>query len=106
MRRRCLDCFTFISGNRSRCVGCRRTKERQRTAGRSSTVRDRLRKALNTTGSARCYLCGQTFPARYLELDHVIELADGGADHETNIRPACKSCHTKKTEQARRDRNG
>ena len=38
------------------------------------------------------------------ELDHIIELADGGADDDTNRQGLCKPCHQAKTDAARADR--
>lgn len=32
-----------------------------------------------------------------IHVDHIIPLADGGADDETNYRGLCKHCHSKKT---------
>jgi 5-methylcytosine-specific restriction protein A len=31
------------------------------------------------------------------ELDHIIPLARGGFDHESNLQPLCETCHAKKT---------
>lgn len=39
-----------------------------------------------------------------VEFDHVVPLADGGADHESNMQGLCLDCHRRKTaiEQQRR----
>jgi len=41
-----------------------------------------------------------------VELDHIVELADGGAALDrSNVMFRCRSCHVRKTQQAKRDRN-
>ena len=45
-----------------------------------------------------CYLCGLKIQAGQLwDVEHRIPLALGGADNETNMSPAHKSCHAPKT---------
>lgn len=43
-------------------------------------------------GNSTCYLC----KAEAQELDHVVPLSKGGADHVLNHRPACVSCNRRK----------
>jgi 5-methylcytosine-specific restriction endonuclease McrA len=45
-----------------------------------------------------CHLCGQPFtdPTDPPVLDHVTPRARGGSDHETNLKPAHRSCNGKK----------
>jgi len=41
-----------------------------------------------------------------VELDHIVELVDGGAPLDrSNVMFRCRSCHVRKTQQAKRDRN-
>lgn len=46
-----------------------------------------------------CHLCGDKIDGtrEAWELEHVIPLAMGGDDDETNVAPAHKSCHAAKT---------
>jgi 5-methylcytosine-specific restriction protein A len=44
-----------------------------------------------------CHLCGGYIRGKPWEVEHVIPLAMGGADDETNMRPAHKACHAPKT---------
>jgi 5-methylcytosine-specific restriction protein A len=46
-----------------------------------------------------CHLCGGYIHGKPWEVEHVIPLAMGGADDETNMRPAHKVCHAPKTAQ-------
>lgn len=49
-----------------------------------------------------CHICG--YPGG-TEVDHVEPLAEGGADDESNLRPAHVECHKRKTaEEAARGR--
>lgn len=49
-----------------------------------------------------CHLCGQ--PGATIA-DHVVALAEGGADSSENLRPAHPGCHARKTaEEAARGR--
>lgn len=43
----------------------------------------------------KCYLCGEP----YSTIDHVKPLAAGGANLPANLRPACKSCNSKKKDR-------
>ena len=49
-----------------------------------------------------CHLCGNPGAT---QVDHVIPLAEGGADDETNLAPIHEHCHREKTQaEARRAR--
>lgn len=51
-----------------------------------------------------CNAQGKTTPAT--EVDHIRPLAEGGTHDETNLQPFCKSCHSRKTNEDRRDKTG
>jgi 5-methylcytosine-specific restriction endonuclease McrA len=45
-----------------------------------------------------CRLCGQRRRARELDVDHIVEIARGGAALEySNLQTVCRSCHREKT---------
>lgn len=58
-----------------------------------------------------CHVCGKQYSAEQLVNDHVLPVAEGGADDVTNMAPCCtgpstSGCHEAKTaEEARRGRN-
>lgn len=47
-----------------------------------------------------CRACG----ALATEVDHILELADGGTHERSNLRSLCSACHLTKTGQARHER--
>lgn len=52
----------------------------------------------------KCVKCGQT---NGLEVDHIIEIADGGPQFElSNLQTLCHQCHLDKTAQGRHNRIG
>ena len=44
-----------------------------------------------------CHICGQSVVGKRWEVEHIIPLALGGADDESNWAPAHKACHAPKT---------
>ncbi len=44
----------------------------------------------------RCQYCGDAFPQKQLNLDHVVPLSRGGASSWDNVVCACIECNTKK----------
>lgn len=44
-----------------------------------------------------CHICGQKIFGKEWDAEHVIPLALGGADDDSNLRPAHKACHGIKT---------
>lgn len=103
LRKRCLDCSNITNGG-ARCLACKQRTQRERNARRNPALRRQLRQDLEYHGGANCYICHDWQPAHYLELDHVVELEDGGQDDPANIRPACKRCHRRKSAESRRAR--
>jgi 5-methylcytosine-specific restriction protein A len=44
-----------------------------------------------------CHICGLSVVGKPWEVEHIIPLALGGADDESNWAPAHKACHAPKT---------
>jgi len=44
-----------------------------------------------------CQYCGRRPPDVILEADHMVPVADGGEDHESNMVTACKDCNAGKS---------
>ena len=91
-----------------------RAKNKVKQANRGKTpVAARLYRTLRSVGIERCATCVLTFPARFLRIDHVKPLADGGRDVLGNLQILCVNCHrvksaTESTERAyaAREREG
>lgn len=49
----------------------------------------------NKTGGY-CVYCSEPLNFRQFHIDHVVPRNSGGADHLTNMLPACSSCNTSK----------
>ena len=64
---------------------------------RSRTRKDRAAVFMKTDG--RCWKCGQRLAARGWVEEHVVPLADGGADDIGNKMPSCVKCATEKTSE-------
>lgn len=86
---------------------------RVRPATVSATVRTRgstwmaTRDRILARDCGLCQVCmraGRLTLAR--DVDHVRELADGGADADGNLQAICRPCHEAKTEAARLARLG
>ena len=55
-------------------------------------------KRIAATYGWRCAACGELLPAAF-QIDHVVPLADGGADDESNMQSLCPGCHADKTQR-------
>lgn len=47
----------------------------------------------------QCRVCKRVLLPKQMIRDHVINLADGGADDTTNEQPICQPCHDAKTQR-------
>lgn len=97
-RRPCLDCGELGEPGASRCVAHSASKERYRKQSRGKTpVANRAYRELRKLPCERCATCGLLFPPAYLNVDHIMALADGGGDSYGNIQFLCRDCHREKS---------
>lgn len=60
---------------------------------------DALKRSVKARDGNKCVKCGITseqvksVPGLYLEVDHIIRLADGGTNRMTNLQTLCSVCH-------------
>jgi 5-methylcytosine-specific restriction protein A len=47
----------------------------------------------------RCARCPGQFLASGVDIDHIVPLAKGGEDIESNVQVLCKACHKAKTRE-------
>lgn len=55
------------------------------------------KKRIAAAGEWSCAMCKSLLPASF-QIDHVIPLADGGADDASNMHALCANCHADKTQ--------
>lgn len=61
--------------------------------GGTSTEWKRLREQAFRIYGTSCVICGEVAK----EIDHIIELDQGGLDEIGNLQPLCTDCHKRKT---------
>lgn len=58
----------------------------------------RVRIRVFDTNKGCCHICGRRIAGgEYWQADHVIALCNGGANRESNLKPACRNCCYAKT---------
>jgi 5-methylcytosine-specific restriction protein A len=73
----------------------------RRTKARS--VSEARKKAVAATQGWKCSACNNVLSATY-EVDHIIELQDGGSNEVENLTAMCRNCHGDKTLRERLSR--
>jgi 5-methylcytosine-specific restriction endonuclease McrA len=91
----------------ARCVECSRPLASHRTPYCSRTCQwkfhghyfwDSARSYVMLRDRYRCQICGVRRRARELDVDHIVEIARGGAALEySNLQTVCRQCHRSKT---------
>ncbi|MFJ6380479.1 HNH endonuclease [Kitasatospora sp. NPDC092039] len=66
---------------------------------RGNSAAARLRKQLRRAGRATCGACALDFLPSAVDVDHVVPLALGGEDVDSNVWSLCRPCHKAKTRQ-------
>lgn len=79
---------------------CRQRENRKRGA-KGSHTREQLKARIDFY-NGRCYLCGELADT----IDHVIPIACGGSEWPANLRPACRSCNSRKGKKSLLDIGG
>ncbi len=97
---RCVECFGPLPSPRAQY--CSRAC-RWRFHGRYFW--DAARTVVFRRDRYTCRHCGRRYPRRHLEVDHVLEIAAGGAALDyANLQTLCKPCHRAKTSSFLRGR--
>ncbi len=110
-RRPCMDCRVNRSKpGKARCVECDKPRLDEKNGRRRTLTAEggaaQLRAEVRAAGGWVCQGdCREWHRAADLEIDHIIELEDGGADTADNVQPLCKIDHRKKSRDSRRARN-
>ena len=69
-------------------------------SGRGGRPWRRLKDEMHLRDGYTCRSCGLV--SMKLELDHIINKAQGGTDDESNLQSLCAECHKKKTQKESR----
>ncbi|MCX0337428.1 HNH endonuclease [Acinetobacter radioresistens] len=69
-------------------------------SGRGGRPWRRLKQKIHLRDEWTCCSCGRV--THELELDHIVNVAQGGTDDETNLQSLCVECHKKKTSKESR----
>ena len=69
-------------------------------SGRGGRPWRRLKAKIHLRDGWTCQSCGRVTQA--LELDHIVNVAQGGTDDESNLQSLCVECHKKKTQMESR----
>ena len=97
-RRPCLDCGALGEPGQSRCRAHASTVESERRQVRGKTpVANKLSRTLRNLPAERCRSCDLVYPPRFLNVDHIVPLIDGGTDVLDNLQILCVDCHRLKT---------
>jgi len=98
------------------CVECGKTLRSHRTPYCSRTCRwrfhghyfwDSARSYVLFRDRYTCRVCRRRLKARELDVDHIVEIAVGGAALEySNLQTVCRRCHREKTVRFLRSRSG
>ena len=82
----------------SRCREHASIVDGQRRQVRGKTpVANKLSRTLRNLPAERCRSCELVYPPRFLNVDHIVPLIDGGADVLANLQILCIDCHRHKT---------
>ena len=68
--------------------------------GRGGRPWRRLKQKIHLRDEWTCCSCGRV--TMELELDHIVNVAQGGTDDEVNLQSLCVPCHKKKTSKESR----
>ncbi|MFF2406728.1 HNH endonuclease [Streptomyces sp. NPDC058092] len=106
MRTRCLDCRDWAT-HKGRCPTHHKAYEngrayqshskRRAAIARGNNAASRLRKRVRDAVSGTCVMCLGSFLPSQVDIDHVVPLARGGEDVDSNVQVLCKRCHKTKT---------
>jgi len=106
MRTRCLDCRGWAT-HAGRCrvhhadYNARRSVQshakRRAAIARGNNAAVKMRRAVRKANGAHCATCMGWYLPSHIDIDHVLPLAKGGEDIETNVQALCKHCHKVKT---------
>lgn len=99
---RFMDWFSTLATNEQagRIAGVRRTLQPKAPANKRAVAR-KHRWMIAHRQSYVCATCNMLLHPKGFDIDHVVELRDGGKDELDNLQALCSTCHAKKTRTRR-----
>ena len=76
----------------------REMERRRRTSYRLAGDWKQISKAIKERDAYTCQSCGVWGPDVTLDVDHIVEWADGGSNHPSNLQTLCRPCHAVKSQ--------
>jgi 5-methylcytosine-specific restriction protein A len=98
----CLDCGRVIRKPASRCVDCRRAKDKLRGTSKERGYGAEWRKMRDLVLAQEkcCARCGcEGSPGNPLSVDHIIPKARGGTNDRDNLQTLCHKCNSGKRDR-------
>jgi 5-methylcytosine-specific restriction protein A len=97
-------CRTLVTPPRKHCEACSGWATSPKTASSQATDRHHWRSVIRPAALKRDnYRCQLAIPGLCVgtatEVDHIIEVSDGGTDTLENAQSSCRRCHARKTAQ-------
>lgn len=111
MRRACSEpgCLSY-GENTTRCPAHTKRRDSAKSYRRANAPGDgaarRARAALTKAMTmVLCRSCRRYYYPHEVQVDHVVALADGGFDVDTNLQVLCTRCHREKTTRENAERS-
>lgn len=57
---------------------------------------DYLRNRLATSQNWKCAICKKSLKNTQIEIDHIVPIAKGGSNRQSNLQAVCKNCNNRK----------
>ena len=88
--------FSSSAGNMVTPQMKRMLNSGRKGGGTKRSVSETKKKYVASNQNWKCGMCGNQLTATF-EVDHKIELQDGGSNHVTNLAALCPNCHREKS---------
>lgn len=84
----------YLKDNQAAFYWLKEIKEKNKALKRKFSTTHRIEIAYKT--KYKCNMCSKILPPTF-EIDHIVELWEGGVDEYDNLQALCPNCHAEKT---------
>lgn len=98
--RSCLDCGRLTREKGSRCVECRRARDRRRPSAARRGYDHEYRKARLAVLEEAGYICAYCGDVAST-VDHLVPLSRGGSNDRENLAASCLACNVTRANRGR-----